>query len=433
MLGTMGALWGVSQLVNRDTAQRAYSKELYYGKAPLAAKTVVSDSTLAAERPMPSTDTDELFRMPTSTEGNPMDLIESTKRSDDFLFRGNDPVFPSAYKPQYRTNQKKFYLPKQEREMLPDMAVMGNARQTTPLVANKQVLDRNPIPKQKSGAMDVVGSATGVNAPDIAWDIQNIYQERNKVQNSKLFTPYRDACMPIRQVFAKPNYHFAPVLRNAPTFLEPRRFDRHDSKINRPTINYKDEVRSSGRAGLDQDAIAPSRDREYTQTGVMYRRYPCRTAIGVQKPQDMLIADKPDSVMAARNPGPTRTDDQGRFYNPASATGWRRKLEDFTHRCLSVPHVPFGQYAQPNGASKLFSTYRKKRDDTVAPKPMVGKKSMADALAHPQVHTTTRKSTRQLNEPTTMATQRYTAPANYSDRWLKPAAKGVSDLKGNRN
>ena len=450
-LGTLGALWGVSQLIDQDTRKRTEALNSSTDTDTTTATTTTT--TTSTETPpddsvvnippsqtlfsdhtflqpsRPSTDVSFLRQTPASNiqSALTMNPLQSSRQSDEFLYRGSDPLFPTAQRPYLKTTQKLVYLPRQEREQLP-VTTIGNVKQTTPRIPNASVLARAPLTK-KSGPVGI-GSATGVEHGGRVWQIEAIEMEKDNVKKNAMFAPQVDSTYLNTRAFAKSSQHFAPVLRQAPTFLGPRTFDKADSQINRPVIT---NPVTKGYTKVGLSACEPRRDRLHTEVGVMYPTMPCRTAKGTSKVRDLnMTAEKEDvRLFPARNPGVSKTVQTQQLHLPKQQSSTRRKLESLDHKCLSVPHVPKGTYKQPNAASTLFTVNRKKREsDLSGQKPMIGKCFNYPGLKPQNVQVLT-KSTKQCERATT-ANPKYNPPPNYEDKWLKPRPKGVTDVKPHR-
>ena len=419
-IGTLGALFGVSHVVGREVKDR---REGFNA-------TIAGDANLAPEMPKPSTDPALLQQIPQTQTGNTMSSLPSYRQTDEVLFRGNDPFMPGSEQPYLRTKQKQYLAPKQEREMLP-ISTTGNVRQTTKRVSNQKILDRNPVPTKQGPAG--VGYATGVQKPGKIWEYEAIAMGKDGVKNTSTFTPHtikhNDAYQNTRG-FLNPVYHFAPTLRCAPTFLQPRWFDRQDAKINRPVITQTLESQMLNTPKPDPCQL--KHDRTHTEVGVMYKSLSAGTQHNQLTPADLLVDDKEDHVYRARNPGVSRPNTTAMLNPPLMSSQWRRKLESLDPRCLSVPHAPVGSnsHSQP---SKLFTVYRKKRQDTKGPTPSVGiATSLSSSLKHPQVLQSTQKSSRK-GEPFATAGHKEVTPSYISDKWMKPIPEQrVTDAKGNR-
>ena len=425
-LGTLGALWTVSQLVDRETKLRRES-------FTTAKKTLETDNPLASVLPKPSTDTAELQKIPkTTAAGNgAVDVLPSYRASDEFLFQGNDPIFPGGERQYYRTKQPQLWMAKQEHEQLP-FSTIGNVKQTSSVLANQTILDRNPLTR-KNGVIGV-GSATGVETPGRIWEIEAVNMGRDDVKNTAMFTPNvkrkNDSFMNTR-AFIKPAYDFAPILRKAPTFLAPRWFDKDDSKINRSQKTSADGP--SFVFSKQNMECMTKHDRTSTDVGVMYKALPTKTAKVVgSSAVELLVDDKEDHVLPGRNPGVTATTSKPRFPDPVTASNTRRKLDTINNRSMCVPHVPKGTYAQPNSASQLFTVLRKKRTDLKGPVPNVGNTTLTTPQGHPAIINPSRKSTKSTQQLAT-ANPHQTAPPYIGDKHTKPFAKGVSDTQGNRD
>lgn len=435
MAATLGALWGISHLVDRETKQRHEAFSVVRNRVAResmnkpAGNTIVNGMPLAAERPVASRERDELMAVPKTKENPPLQLIESRRKSDEATYKGDDPVqvMPHGESNYYRTKQKQFYLPNQERENL-RVTTIGNVKQTSPYLSNKALLGRNAQPSV--GPLGI-GSATGVNPAGKAWQIENIDRERNKVKQTGYFMPIKrkndGGSYEMRLPFAKPQYHFAPNLARAPTFLQPHKFDVQDCKVNRPTLSTWDM--RPGMHATRSEGCQPKHDRTYTETGVMYKSLPCKMMKGFHGPVNLMTDEKEDHVFSARNPGITKTPEVPQLHAPKVFTHWRRKLESLSQKGMSVPHVPHGLYPQPNAASKLFSVYRKKRDD-FRTRPIIGNSTLSNATQYPKMLDTPHRSVRK-QESFAVANPRYNAPANISDLWKKPHSKGVADVSSN--
>lgn len=429
-IGTLGALWGVSHLVDRETKQRheafsAKREQMYQQQS--TNKTIVSDGTLVAERPVPSADRWALHQVPPTQTGNKMSRLPASRQTDEVLFRARDATnsMPSRTINYYRTKQKQFWAPKQEREGAPS-ATVGNVKQTTPLMTNQSILDRNTVSK---GGPAGIGSSTGVQIPGRIWEIEAIGMERDKVKQTKMWMPPADSTFVNTRSFITPAFNFTPHVGNAPTFLEPRFFDRQDNKINRPTKTCPESAISA--LGVQVRACEPKRDRTYTkETGVVYKQLVCSTSKGHHSAVELFTDDKEDHVLNGRNPGATRTPQIPRLQAATEQSLHRRKLEQLSNRGLSVPHVPKGTYAQANAASKLFTVYRKKREDLQGPKPAIGRSSaVSQPAARPGNVKAAHKSTKAgEQQPYATANPKYTAPDNIADSWTKAASRGVADF-----